>query len=85
MTVVREHGEADVCDPGGLGRDLAGRMLARGAARLVGAPGSATKGTAAKDTAANGSAIKDTAAKDSATKDSATAGTATTNREDAHD
>jgi hydroxymethylbilane synthase len=35
MTVVREHGEADATDPGGLGRDLAARMLARGAARLM--------------------------------------------------
>jgi hydroxymethylbilane synthase len=42
MMVVREHGEGNTTDPEGLGRDLAGRMLARGAARLVGAPVSAT-------------------------------------------
>jgi hydroxymethylbilane synthase len=41
MMVVREHGDADGSDPLGLGRDLAGRMLARGAAWLVGAPASA--------------------------------------------
>ena len=35
IMVVREHGEADVTDPEGLGRGLAARMLARGAARLV--------------------------------------------------
>jgi hydroxymethylbilane synthase len=42
MIVVRDHGESDATDPQGLGRDLARRMLARGAARLVGAPPSAT-------------------------------------------
>jgi hydroxymethylbilane synthase len=35
MIVVREHGEGDATAPQGLGRDLAARMLARGAARLV--------------------------------------------------
>ena len=39
MIVVREHGEADAAAPEWLGRDLAARMLARGAARLLGAPG----------------------------------------------
>jgi hydroxymethylbilane synthase len=35
--VVREHAEGDAADAAGLGRDLAARMLARGAARLIGA------------------------------------------------
>ena len=39
MIVVREHGEADAAAPEWLGRDLAARMLARGAARLLGVPG----------------------------------------------
>jgi hydroxymethylbilane synthase len=66
IMVVREHGEADVSDPGGLGRALAGRMLMRGAARFVGVPGgaatsgatpgSATPGSAAMGDAATGSA-----------------------------
>ncbi len=38
MIVVREHGEADAAAPERLGRDLAARMLARGAARLPGMP-----------------------------------------------
>jgi hydroxymethylbilane synthase len=75
MMVVREHGEADEGDPEGLGRDLAGRMLARGAGRLMGAPGSA----------ARNSASEDSAAENGAAKDGSTAGTATTNREDVHD
>jgi hydroxymethylbilane synthase len=36
--VVREFAEADAADAEGLGRDLAARMLARGAARLIGVP-----------------------------------------------
>jgi len=75
MMVVREHGEADAGDPQGLGHDLARRMLARGAARLVGAPGSA----------ARTSASEHSAAENIADKDGSTAGTATTNREDVHD
>ncbi|HEX3959124.1 MAG TPA: hydroxymethylbilane synthase [Trebonia sp.] len=39
MIVVREHGEADAAAPEWLGRHLAARMLARGAARLLGVPG----------------------------------------------
>jgi hydroxymethylbilane synthase len=39
MIVVREHGDADAAAAEQLGRDLAARMLARGAARLLGAPG----------------------------------------------
>ena len=42
MIVVREHGEAEAADSERLGHDLAARMLARGAARLMGAPGGAT-------------------------------------------
>jgi hydroxymethylbilane synthase len=38
MIVVREHGEADAAAPERLGRDVAKRMLARGAARLLGVP-----------------------------------------------
>jgi hydroxymethylbilane synthase len=80
MTVVREHGEADAGDPAGLGRDLARRMLARGAARLAGAPASAARNSAAENSAAEGNA-----AQDSAAKDGSAAGTTTTNREDVHD
>jgi hypothetical protein len=36
--VVRESAEADAAEAEGLGRDLAARMLARGAARLIGVP-----------------------------------------------
>jgi hydroxymethylbilane synthase len=75
MMVVREHGEADAADPDGLGRELARRLLARGAARLVGASASATR---------NGDA-ENSAAENSAAKDGSTAGIATTNREDVHD
>ncbi|HEY6787824.1 MAG TPA: hydroxymethylbilane synthase [Trebonia sp.] len=39
MIVVREHGEAAAAAPEWLGRHLAARMLARGAARLLGVPG----------------------------------------------
>jgi len=46
MIVVREHGEADAGAPERLGRDLAARMLDRGAARLLGAPGFAVAGGA---------------------------------------
>jgi len=46
MIVVREHGEADAGAPERLGRDLAARMLDRGAARLLGAPGFAIAGGA---------------------------------------
>jgi hypothetical protein len=35
--VVREWAEGDAADAAGLGRDLAARMLARGAARLIAA------------------------------------------------
>jgi hydroxymethylbilane synthase len=89
MTVVREQGEADAADPDGLGRDLARRMLARGAARLVGAPASAARNSAARNStarnsAAENSAAEDNAAQDSAAKDGSAAGT-TTNREDVHD
>jgi hydroxymethylbilane synthase len=75
MMVVREHGDADAGDPQGLGRDLARRMLARGAARLVGAPGSAVRDSASENSATD----------NRASKDGTTAGTATTNREDLHD
>jgi hydroxymethylbilane synthase len=90
MMVVREHGEADAADPDGLGHELARRMLARGAARLVGAPASAARNSAAEDSATEGSAAgnsatEDNAAENSAAKDGSTAGIATTNREDVHD
>jgi hydroxymethylbilane synthase len=49
MIVVREHGEADAAAPEGLGRDLAARMLARGAARLLGVPGFAAASGATTD------------------------------------
>jgi len=75
MMVVREHGEADARDPQGLGRDLARRMLASGAARLVGAPGEVARASASE----NSAAAKNVA------EDGSTAGTATTNREDVHD
>ncbi len=39
MMVVREHGEAEAARSEELGRDLAARMLSRGAARLMGVPG----------------------------------------------
>jgi hydroxymethylbilane synthase len=77
MMVVREHGEADAVDPGGLGRDLARRMLARGAARLVGGPGSAARSSAAESSAAQDSAAQDSAAQDSAAQDSAAQDSAT--------
>jgi hydroxymethylbilane synthase len=44
--VVRERGEADAADSVRLAFDLAARMLSRGAARLVGAPGSALASSA---------------------------------------
>jgi hydroxymethylbilane synthase len=75
MMVVRERGDADAGDPQGLGRDLARRMLARGAARLVGAPGNAARDSASENSATD----------NRASKDGTTAGTATTNREDVHD
>jgi hydroxymethylbilane synthase len=52
MMVVREHGNGDVADPDGLGSEVAGRMLTRGAARLVGAPGSAVKSGTVQSSAA---------------------------------
>jgi hydroxymethylbilane synthase len=42
--VVREHAEGEAADAAGLGRDLAARMLARGAARLMGAADSKSDG-----------------------------------------
>lgn len=42
--VVREHAEADAPDAARLGHELAARMLARGAARLIGAPDSRERG-----------------------------------------
>jgi hydroxymethylbilane synthase len=50
MIVVREHGEAEAADSVRLAFDLAARMLSRGAARLMGAPGSVPAGTIAADT-----------------------------------
>jgi hypothetical protein len=46
MIVVREHGEAIAGDCERLGRDLAARMLWRGAARLTGTPGSVSASAA---------------------------------------
>jgi hydroxymethylbilane synthase len=85
IMVVREHGEADATDPGGLGRDLAGRMLARGAARLVGALGGTATGGATSGSAATGGAVTGGAATSSATAGSAATNTATTDREDVHE
>jgi hydroxymethylbilane synthase len=85
MMVMREHGEADAADPTGLGRDLARRMLARGAARLVGAPASVARNGGAGDSATQRNAAGSSAADNSAAKDGSAAGTATTNREDVHD
>jgi hydroxymethylbilane synthase len=42
MMVVREHGEAEAACAERLGRELAARMLSRGAARLIGAKSTAT-------------------------------------------
>jgi hydroxymethylbilane synthase len=50
MIVLREHGEAEAADSVRLAFDLAARMLSRGAARLMGAPGSVPAGTIAADT-----------------------------------
>jgi hydroxymethylbilane synthase len=50
MMVVREHGEAEAADSVRLAFDLAARMLSRGAARLMGAPGSVPAGSIAADT-----------------------------------
>jgi hydroxymethylbilane synthase len=85
IMVVREHGEADATDPGGLGRDLAGRMLARGAARLVGAHGGTATGSATTGSAATSSAATNSATTSSATTSSAPTSSATTDREDVHD
>jgi porphobilinogen deaminase len=46
MIVVREHGEAMAGDCERLGRGIAARMLSRGAARLMGAPGSVSASAA---------------------------------------
>jgi hydroxymethylbilane synthase len=46
MIVVRERGEAEAADSVRLAFDLAARMLSRGAAKLMGAPGSAPASTA---------------------------------------
>jgi hypothetical protein len=86
MIVVREHGDADVACPDGLGRDVAGRMLARGAARLAGAPGSAVKASdALKSEAVKDDAVRDTAVKDTAVKDGDVTDRATIYRDDTHD
>jgi len=51
MIVVREHGEAEAADCVRLAFDLAARMLSRGAARLMGAPGLPTTATRNRDDA----------------------------------
>jgi hypothetical protein len=50
MMVVREHGEAEAADCVRLAFDLAARMLSRGAARLMSAPGSVLAGAIAAST-----------------------------------
>jgi len=57
MMVVREQGEGDAAAPERLGRDLAGRMLARGAGRVMGAPGTAAAGGAVTNGAAASGAM----------------------------
>lgn len=46
MIVVREHGESMAGDCERLGRHVAARMLSRGAARLMGTPGSVSASAA---------------------------------------
>jgi len=75
MIVVREHGEAEAADCVRLARDLAARMLSRGAARLMGVPGSASG-----DRASGNRALEDAIPGTKAPAD-----TATNNRDDAHE